>query len=70
MVADIAVFDPATVRDNSTCEVAWKPTTGMAAALVKGTVVVRDGRVLPVFTGQPVRADSTGPRFEALSNEQ
>jgi N-acyl-D-aspartate/D-glutamate deacylase len=70
MVADIAVFDPATVRGNSTYEVAWKPTTGMAAVLVNGTVVVRDDRVLPVFPGQPLRFDSTGPRFETLSNEQ
>ena len=70
MVADIAVFDPATVRANSTYEVAWKPTTGMAAVLVNGTVVVRDDRVLPVFPGQPLRFDSTGPRFETLSNEQ
>jgi N-acyl-D-glutamate deacylase len=70
MLADIVVFDPKTVTDNSTYQVAWKPTTGMAAVLVNGTVVVRDDRVLRVYPGQPVRFDPTEPKFEAISPEQ
>jgi N-acyl-D-glutamate deacylase len=70
MLADIVVFDPKTVTDNSTYEVAWKPTTGMAAVIVNGTVVVRDDRVLPVYPGQPVRFDPSEPKFEPVSRDQ
>jgi len=70
MLADIVVFDPKTVTDNSTYQVAWKPTTGMAAVIVNGTVVVRDDRVLPVYPGQAVRFDTTEPKFEPVSRDQ
>jgi N-acyl-D-glutamate deacylase len=70
MLADIVVFDPATVTDNSSYETAWKPTTGMAAVIVNGTVVVREDRVLPVFPGQPVRFAPTDPKFEPVGPEQ
>jgi N-acyl-D-glutamate deacylase len=70
MFADIVVFDPETVTDNSTYEVAWKPTTGMAAVIVNGTVVVRDDRVLQVYPGQPVRFDPTEPKYESIGREQ
>ena len=70
MLADIVVFDPETVTDNSTYEVAWKPTTGMAAVIVNGTVVVREDQVLPVYPGQPVRFDPTEPKFKPVSPDQ
>jgi len=70
MVADIVIFDPNTVTDNSTYEVAWKPTTGMAAVIVNGTVVVRDDRVLPVYPGRAIRFDTVEPKFESLDAEQ
>jgi N-acyl-D-glutamate deacylase len=70
MLADIVVFDPKTVTDNSTYQVAWQPTTGMAAVIVNGTVVVRDDRVLPVYPGQAVRFDPTEPKFEPVSRDQ
>jgi len=70
MVADLAVFDPKTVTDNSTYEQAWKPTTGMRAVIVNGTVVVRDDRVLPVYPGQPIRFDPTRPKFEPIDRDQ
>jgi N-acyl-D-glutamate deacylase len=70
MVADIVVFDPETVSDNSTYEVAWKPTTGMAAVIVNGTVVVRDDEVLPVYPGQPIRFDPTEPKFKPVGPDQ
>jgi len=70
MAADVVVFDPATVTDNSTYEKAWKPTTGMKAVIVNGTVVVRDDQVLPGYPGQPIRfpVEDKG-RFEPLSPE-
>jgi len=70
MAADLVVFDPATVTDNSTYEEAWKPTTGMQAVIVNGTVVVRDDEVLPVFPGKPIRFEKTEPKFEPLSAEK
>jgi len=70
MTADLVVFDPATVTDNSTYEEAWKPTTGMQAVIVNGTVVVRDDEVLPVYPGQSIRFDKTEPKFEPLSAEK
>ena len=70
MVADLVVFDPETVTDNSTYEEAWKPTTGMQAVIVNGTVVVRDDEVLPVYPGQPIRFEKTEPKFQPLSAEK
>ncbi len=69
MVADLVVFNPETVTDNSTYEEAWKPTTGMLAVIVNGTVVVRDDEVLPVYPGQPIRFEKTQPKFQPLSPE-
>ena len=70
MAADIVVFDPQTVTDNSTYGEAWKPTTGMQAVIVNGTVVVRDDRVLPVYPGQPIRFETSEPKFEPVGSEQ
>ncbi len=70
MAADLVVFDPATVTDNSTYEEAWKPTTGMQAVIVNGTVVVRDDEVLPVYPGKPIRFEKTEPKFEPLSADK
>ena len=69
MLADIVVFDPETVTDNSTYEEGWKPTTGMAAVIVNGTVVVSDDQVLAVYPGQPVRFDPVEPKYEPVSRE-
>jgi len=70
MVADLVVFDPETVTDNSTYEEAWKPTTGMQAVIVNGTVVVRDDEVLPVYPGKPIRFDRTERKFQPLSAQK
>jgi N-acyl-D-glutamate deacylase len=70
MVADLVVFDPETVTDNSTYEEAWKPTTGMQAVIVNGTVVVRDDEVLPVYPGQSIRFEKTAPKFQPLNAEK
>lgn len=70
MVADIVIFDPATVTDNSTYTEAWKPTTGMQAVIVNGSVVVENDKVLPVFPGKPIRFAATKPKFEPLSKDK
>ncbi len=55
--ADIVVFNPDTVTDNSTYEPGKGalPTTGMPYVLVNGTVVVKDSVVQKVFPGKPIR---------------
>ena len=53
--ADIVVFDPDTVTDNSTMDHGGRPSTGIPHVLVNGTVVVRDSKVLKgVFPGEPI----------------
>jgi N-acyl-D-glutamate deacylase len=56
-IADITVFDPLSVTDNSTYEVGENglPSTGIPYVIVNGTVVVQDSEVLPVKPGQPIR---------------
>jgi hypothetical protein len=53
--ADIVVFDPQSVTDNSTMKDGGLPSTGIPHVLVNGTVVVSDSTVLKdVHSGQPV----------------
>jgi N-acyl-D-amino-acid deacylase len=44
--ADLVLFDPATVADNTTPDRPDAPPTGIRAVLVSGQVVVRDGQVV------------------------
>ena len=54
--ADITIFDPKTVRDNSTIKQGGLPATGIPYVVVNGTIVVKDSKVLKgVFPGQPIR---------------
>ncbi len=56
MDADIVVFDPETVTDNSTMANGALPSTGIPYVIVNGTIVVEDSRVLQgVFPGRPIR---------------
>jgi len=58
MVADITVFDPETVRENSGYKAGKNglPTTGIPFVIVNGTIVVKDSKVLrDVNPGQPIR---------------
>jgi len=57
MDADIVVFNPDTVRDNSTYKPGMGaiPSTGIPYVLVNGTVVVKDSVVQKVFPGKPIR---------------
>jgi dihydroorotase-like cyclic amidohydrolase len=55
--ADIVVFDPAVVRDQSTYALTTRPPSGIAHVLVNGTFVVRDAEVVTAaLPGQPIRA--------------
>jgi len=56
MDADITIFDPDKVTDNSTNAMGALPSTGIPYVLVNGTVVVKDSKVLKdVYPGQPIR---------------
>lgn len=59
--ADIVVFDPKTVTDNSDLPLDKNtlPSTGIPYVVVSGVVVVEDSKVLKVFPGKPVRAEIT-----------
>jgi N-acyl-D-aspartate/D-glutamate deacylase len=53
--ADITIFDPKTVKDNSTMADGGLPSTGIPYVLVNGTVVVRDSETVnDVFPGKPI----------------
>ncbi|MGI9521064.1 MAG: amidohydrolase family protein [Hyphomicrobiaceae bacterium] len=57
--ADITIFDPETVTDNSTLKTGENalPSTGIPYVVVNGTVVVKDSKVLKnVFPGEAIRA--------------
>ncbi|MBE8574686.1 amidohydrolase family protein [Vibrio sp. OPT18] len=58
--ADITMFDPETVTDNSTLKEPGLPSTGIPYVVVNGTVVVEDSKVLPnVYPGKAVRNSVT-----------
>ncbi len=70
MAADIVVFDPALVTDNSSYDNGAIPSTGFKAVIVNGKVTVRDDKLLPVFAGQPIRFEPEAkPRFEPISED-
>ena len=54
--ADLTVFDPETVVDNSTQKDGGLPSTGIPYVVVNVTIVVRDSKVLSgVYPGQAIR---------------
>jgi N-acyl-D-aspartate/D-glutamate deacylase len=57
--ADIVVFDPATVTDNSDLPLDKNVllSTGIPYVVVSGVVVVDDSEILEVFPGKPIRAE-------------
>jgi N-acyl-D-glutamate deacylase len=70
MVADITVFDPETVTDNSTYSQGALPSTGIPHVVVNGTAVVKDSKVLAgVHPGQPIRFHPEESHFEPLTVE-
>lgn len=71
-VADITIFDPKTITDNSGFKVGQHgtPTTGIPYVVVNGTIVVKESQVLPVKPGQQIRypVEPEG-RFKPISRE-
>jgi N-acyl-D-amino-acid deacylase len=55
-VADLVVFDPSTVRDQSTYEDPLLPPVGVDAVVVAGKLVIRDGTDLGVRAGRVLTA--------------
>lgn len=54
--ADITIFDPETVKDNSTMKDGGLPSTGIPYVVVNGTIIVKDSKVLKgVYPGMAVR---------------
>lgn len=54
--ADITLFNPETVTDNSTLKQPGLPSTGIPYVVVSGTVIVEDSKVLEgVFPGKAIR---------------
>ena len=71
MVADITIFHPDEITNNSTYAKASIPSTGIPHVIVNGTVVVKDSEVLKGVTpGQPIRFDPEQSRFEPLVEEK
>ena len=68
MVADITIFDPQTVTDNSTYAKGTLPSTGILHVLVNGIIVMKDQEPLKeVNPGQPIRFEPVESRFEPLT---
>ena len=70
MVADITIFDPATVKENSDYLPGTNglPTTGIPYVLVSGAVVVDDSSVnITHFPGQPIRFEPEAPKMQVAS---
>lgn len=55
MYADVVVFDPATIRENSTYEKPNQLSTGVREVFVNGVEVIRDGRHTGARPGRIVR---------------
>jgi dihydroorotase/N-acyl-D-amino-acid deacylase len=56
MMADITIFDPATIRDVSTFEDPKHYATGIVHVFVNGRRVVADGRITTERPGRPLRS--------------
>jgi len=71
MVADITMFDPATVTDNSTYAQGTLPSTGIPHVIVNGIVVMKDSEPIKRFdAGLPIRFEvQEKGRFEPLTEE-
>jgi N-acyl-D-glutamate deacylase len=69
-VADITIFDPQTVTDNSTYAKGTLPSTGILHVIVNGIIVMNDQKPLKgVNPGQPIRFEPVESRFEPLTIE-
>jgi N-acyl-D-amino-acid deacylase len=58
--ADIAIFDPATIRDNATFANPHQYATGMVHVLVNGVPVLQGGEHTGAMAGRVVRGPGAG----------
>lgn len=58
-VADLTVFDPATITDRATFDDPWQLATGVHHTLLAGTAVLRDGEPTDAPAGRVVRHRAT-----------
>ena len=64
--ADIVVFDAGTISDRSTFEKPMEPSVGVRYLVVRGTVVVNEGKIVPnVFPGRAL----LGPGKRSASHD-
>ncbi len=61
MYADVVVFDPQRIQENSTYEKPLQLSTGMHVVLINGVEVVRDGRHTGAKPGRIVRGSAWRP---------
>jgi N-acyl-D-amino-acid deacylase len=61
MFADVVVFDPQRIQENSTYEKPLQLSTGMHVVLINGVEVVRDGRHTGAKPGRIVRGPAWRP---------
>jgi N-acyl-D-amino-acid deacylase len=61
-VADLVLFDPATVRDRSTIEHPEAPPVGIPAVMVAGEWVIDAGAVTGKHPGRVLRRTAAGAR--------
>jgi len=71
MVADVTIFNPETVTDNSTFAKGALPSSGILHVIVNGIIVMRDEEPIKRFdAGQPIRFEVQAKgRFEPLTEE-
>ncbi len=62
MLADLVVFDPATVADRATFERPNRYSTGVRHVFVNGKAVVADGAITNARPGRPLRGPGYGGR--------
>jgi hypothetical protein len=72
MVADIVIFNPATVTDNATYKTGEQglPSSGIPYVIVNGQLVVEESEFQKVWAGQPIRypVQETG-HFEPVAEQ-
>ncbi len=67
LMADVTVFDPATIRDVSTFEDPRHYSVGVTQVFVNGRRVVADGAITAERPGRPLRGPGFGPTKNATA---
>jgi dihydroorotase/N-acyl-D-amino-acid deacylase len=67
MMADITIFNPATIRDVSTFDDPKHYATGVVHVFVNGRRVVADGKITTARPGRPLRSHQAGRRSSAAA---